>query len=194
MTGFRIHAEAWDITAADRERMQAMAQEDQAARQAAITAFETQIAAGLGRRHAVAFANAACGLEAVLKAYGIGPGDEIIVSAYSWHEIAREIWRAGATPVFSDIDYWSGTLNPEKAARKIGPAARAMLIANTNGHPADWEAFRALGERHGLLLIEDSTEALGSTYDETPVGRFGAASLSISARAAPSRAGAGAWS
>ncbi|WP_297386333.1 DegT/DnrJ/EryC1/StrS family aminotransferase [Acidiferrobacter sp.] len=177
MTGFRIPAEAWDITAADRERMQAMAQEHPLTQEAAITAFETQIAVALGRRHAVACANAACGLEAVLKAHGIGPGDEIIVSAYSWHEIAREVWRAGATPVFSDIDYWSGTLNPEKAARKIGPAARAMLIANTNGHPADWEAFRTLGERHGLVLIEDSTEALGSAYDETPVGRFGDASL-----------------
>ncbi len=191
MSDFKIRAEAWDITPADRERMHVVAREGPALQEAAIAALETRVAAVLGRRHALAFAHAACGLEGLLKAYGIGPGDEVIVSAYSWYEIARSIWQVGATPVFADIDYWSGTLNPEKAAARIGPATRAILAANTNGHPADWEALRAVAGRHGLVLIEDSTEALGCAYDHTPVGRFGDASLFDFRARGPVACGAG---
>ncbi len=191
MTDFKIQAEVWDITAGDRARMHAIAREGPAAQQAAILALEAHVAARLTRRHVVAFADAACGLEEVLRAYEIGAGDEVLVSAYSWHEIARVIWRVGATPVFSDIDYWSGTLNPEKAALRIGPATRAILAANTNGHPADWAALKALGKRYGLLLIEDSTEALGSAYDHTPVGRFGDVSLFDFRARGPMACGAG---
>ena len=191
MSDFKIRAEVWDVTPADRERLHAVARQGPAPQEAAIAALETHVAAALGRRHALAFANAACGLQGILKAYGIGPGDEIIVPAYSWHEIARVIWQVGASPVFADIDYWSGTLNPEKAAARIGPATRAILAANTNGHPADWEALRAVAGRHGLLLIEDSTEALGSAYDGTPVGRFGDASLFDFRARGPVACGAG---
>ncbi len=192
MTGFKVRAESWDVTFADQERMRAVALGSPAAQEAWLAAFETRAAARLGRRYAIAFARAADGLERVLGAYGIGSGDEVIVSAYSWHEIARAVWRAGATPVFSDIDYWSGTLNPEKAEARIGPATRAILAANTNGHPADWGALRALGERRGLVLIEDSTEAIGSAYEGTPVGRFGDVSLFDFRARGPMACGAGA--
>ncbi len=177
MSHFKIRAEVWGVTAADRERMRATGHAAPAAQEALIRAFEARVASRLERRHAAAIASASDGLERVLRAYEIGPGDEVLTSAYSWHEIARAVWRVGATPVFSDIDYWSGTLNPAKAAARIGPATRAILVGNTNGHPADWAAFQELRLRHGLLLIEDSTEALGSTYAGRPVGGFGDASL-----------------
>lgn len=139
----------------------------------AVAAFESAFAAYADRRHGVAVAGGTLGLLLALKAMGIGPGDEVIASPYSWHQIAHAIVLAGATPVFADIDYWSGTLAPDKVEEKITPHTRAILAGNTNGHPAPWAALREIASRHGLSLIEDSTEAIGSTYQGRRVGGFG---------------------
>ena len=139
----------------------------------AAAAFESAFAAYADRRHGVAVAGGTLGLLLALKAMGIGPGDEVIASPYSWHQIAHAIVLAGATPVFADIDYWSGTLAPDKVEEKITPHTRAILAGNTNGHPAPWAALREMATRHGLRLIEDSTEAIGSTYQGRRVGGFG---------------------
>lgn len=139
----------------------------------AVAAFESAFAAYADRRHGVAVAGGTLGLLLALKAMGIGPGDEVIASPYSWHQIAHAIVLAGATPVFADIDYWSGTLAPDKVEEKITPHTRAILAGNTNGHPAPWAALREMASRHGLRLIEDSTEAIGSTYQGRRVGGFG---------------------
>jgi dTDP-4-amino-4,6-dideoxygalactose transaminase len=104
---------------------------------------------------------------------GIGPGDEVICTSHTWHQVAQAITLAGATPVFADINYWTGSLSPEKAALKITPKTRALLAGNTNGHPAAWEPLRTLADAHGLKLIEDSTEAFGSRYQGKTVGSFG---------------------
>lgn len=142
-----------------------------------VLAFEAAFARYVGRKYAVSVASGTLGLLLVLKAYGIGPGVEVIAPAYSWRETAHAIHLAGARPVFADIDYWAGTLVPEKAEAKIGPATRAILAANTNGHPAPWGPLRELAERHGLILIEDSTEAIGSVYRKALVGSFGDAAI-----------------
>ena len=136
-------------------------------------AFEAEFAAYLGRRHAVSVASARIGLLLGLRALGIGPGDEVIASAYGWRELAHAIAQCGATPRFVDIDYWSGTLAPDKVAAAITPATRAILAANTLGHPAAWTPLRALADQHGLRLIEDSCEAIGSRYQGRLVGSFG---------------------
>ncbi|MDO9008175.1 MAG: aminotransferase class I/II-fold pyridoxal phosphate-dependent enzyme, partial [Thiobacillus sp.] len=138
-----------------------------------VAAFESAFAAYTDRRQGVAVASGTLGLLLVLKAMGIGPGDEVIASPYSWHQIAHAIVLAGATPVFADIEYWSGTLAPDKVAAKITPHTRAILAGNTNGHPAPWMALREIATNHGLRLIEDSTEAIGSTYQGRRVGGFG---------------------
>jgi dTDP-4-amino-4,6-dideoxygalactose transaminase len=138
-----------------------------------VAAFEAEFAAYLGRRHAVAVASGRIGLLLALRGLGIGPGDEVIASAYGWRETAHAIALAGATPRFVDVDYWSGTLAPDKVAAAITPATRAILAANTLGHPAAWEPLRALADQHGLRLIEDSSEAIGSRYQGRLVGSFG---------------------
>lgn len=138
-----------------------------------VEAFEAAFAAYVGRKHAVAVQSGTVGLLLGLQARGIGEEAEVIASPYSWHQIAHAISHCGASPVFSDIDYWAGTLDPSKVEAKITPATRAVLVGNTNGHPAPWDAFEELAKRHGLLLIEDSTEAIASTYKGIPVGRFG---------------------
>lgn len=135
--------------------------------------FEDAFAESLDRRYGIAVANGTAALMVALRALGIGPGDEVIASAYSWHQIAHAIVLVGATPVFADIDYWSGTMAVDKAAAKITPRTRALLVGNTNGHPAAWRPFRALADLHGLKLIEDSTEAIGSRYHGELVGTFG---------------------
>jgi dTDP-4-amino-4,6-dideoxygalactose transaminase len=142
-----------------------------------VEAFETAFAHWVGRKHAVAVASGTLGTWVALRALGIGPGDEVICTAHTWHQVAQAITLCGATPVFADINYWTGSLSPEKAALKITARTRAMLAGNTNGHPAAWEPLRALATTHGLALIEDSTEALGSRYQGQQVGTFGGVSV-----------------
>jgi dTDP-4-amino-4,6-dideoxygalactose transaminase len=142
-----------------------------------VVAFEAEFAAYLGRGYAVAVSGATPGLLCLLRAAQIGAGDEVICSPHGFRETAHAIMLAGATPVFADIDYWSGTLSPAKAAEKITPRTRAIMAGNNNGHPAPWDALRALATAHGLHLIEDSTEALGSRLHGQLVGTFGDAAL-----------------
>lgn len=138
-----------------------------------VESFEAAFASHAGRKYAVAVQSGTMGLLLGLKVCGIGEGDEVIASPYSWHQVAHAIALAGAKPVFSDIDYWAGTLDPARVESRITPATRAILAGNTNGHPAPWDAFREIAARRGLLLIEDSTEAIGSIYKGKQVGSFG---------------------
>lgn len=138
-----------------------------------LEAFEDEFAEYVGRRYGIAVSSGTLGLMLSLRALGIGPGDEVIAPAYSWHQIAHAITLVGATPVFAEIDYWSGCLAPDKAALKVGHRTRAIVAGNSNGHPAAWKEFRELATTHGLTLIEDSTEAVGSRYQGRLVGGFG---------------------
>lgn len=139
--------------------------------------FEADFAESLGRKYGVAVSSGTAGLMISLRAMGIGAGDEVIASAYGWHQIAHAIVLVGAIPVFADIDYWTGALSAGKAATKITPNTRAILVGNANGHPAAWAAFRELADAHGLALIEDSSEAIGSRYQGGLVGTFGDVSI-----------------
>jgi dTDP-4-amino-4,6-dideoxygalactose transaminase len=136
-------------------------------------AFESVFADFHGRRYGVAVSGGMAGTWLALRALGIGPGDEVIASAYSWHHMAHAIAHVGATPVFADIDYWSGSVSPEAIEAKITPHTRAILAGNCNGHPAAWRALREIAERAGVALIEDSSEAIGSRYLDRLVGSFG---------------------
>lgn len=142
-----------------------------------VAQFEQRFAASLGRRHAVAVASGTIGTWLTLRALGIGPGDEVIASPYGWHQVMHAVTLAGARLVFSDIDYWTGCLDANRAAAQVTPATKAILAGNVNGHPAAWAPLRALAQRCGATLIEDSTEAIGSRYAGQPVGSFGDVSV-----------------
>ena len=137
------------------------------------TAFESAFAGYVGREHGVSMASGTAALMNCLRAMDIGSGDEVIASPYAWHQIAHAIVLVGATPVFADMDYWSGTLSVSKVAEKITSKTKAILAGNTNGHPAPWDGMRELARTHGIRLIEDSTEAIGSLYKGRAVGNFG---------------------
>ncbi|MGD9896270.1 MAG: DegT/DnrJ/EryC1/StrS family aminotransferase [Candidatus Methylacidiphilaceae bacterium] len=138
-----------------------------------VARWEEEFAAWVGRKHAVAVGSGTVGLWLALRALGIRPGDRVILSGYSWHQIGGAIALCGAEPVFADIDYWSGTLSPERAEEAVGPGARAILAGNTLGHPAPWKELQRLADERGLLLLEDSTEAVGSRYGDRMTGGFG---------------------
>ncbi len=161
------------VTAAEIKAVTEVLQSPRLSAGPAVQAFEEAFAAFAQRKYAIAVSSGTMGMVLLLKAYGIGPGAEVITSAYSWRETAHAIALTGATPVFADIDYWAGTLVPEKAEARITGKTRAILAANTNGHPAPWSGFRELTQKRGLILIEDSTEAIGSVYQGKPVGSFG---------------------
>ena len=142
-----------------------------------VVAFEQRLADWVGQAHGVAVGSGTLGACLVLKAWGIGAGDEVITTGYAWHQVAHAITLVGATPVLVDIDYWSGCIDPAAAERAIGPRTRALIATNVNGHPADWAALRSLADRHSLKLLEDSTEAIGGRYQGRRVGHFGDAAL-----------------
>ena len=162
-----------DISKAELEMVEAALCSPRLSQGPLVEAFESSFAVWLGRKHAVAVSGSTLALWLCLQAKEIIAGSEVVTSAHSWHQIARGISLAGATPVFADIDYWAGTLAPEKAAEKITEKTRAILACNNNGHPADWNALRALAEQHKLFLIEDCTESIGSRYAGAMVGTFG---------------------
>jgi perosamine synthetase len=166
-----------DMSQAELDAVMDVLQSSQVTSGEAVEAFEEAFARYLGRKFAVAVSNATMGLMLTLDAYGIGPGDEVITSSHSFREITHAISLRGAFPIFADIDYWAGTLVPEKAERKISDKTKAIVASNVNGHPAPWAEFREIADRHNLVLIEDSSEAIGSTYKNALVGTFGDCSI-----------------
>ncbi|HET6377105.1 MAG TPA: DegT/DnrJ/EryC1/StrS family aminotransferase [Methylocella sp.] len=162
-----------DITEAELEAVDRVLRSPRLSNGPVAEAFEAAFAEYLGRKYAVAVPSGTIGLLIALASYGIGAGDEVIASPHAFKESAHAVSLSGARPVFADIDYWAGTLVPEKAEALIGPKTRAILACNNNGHPASWPSLRALAKAHGLILIEDSTEAIGSKYQNALVGTFG---------------------
>lgn len=135
--------------------------------------FEGAFADWCGRGEGVAVASATLGLMLALRALGVGAGDEVIVPAYGWHQIGHAVSWIGATPVCGEIDYWTGCLSAARLEGRIGPSTRAVVAGNVNGHPAAWKELRALADARGLVLIEDSSEAIGSRYLGRRTGGFG---------------------
>ncbi len=162
-----------DITLAEIEAVDSIMRSPRLSNGPVVEVFEAAFAAYLGRKYAVAVPSGTMGLLLALKAYDIGPGQEVIASPYSFRETAHAISIAGAKPVFSDIDYWAGTLVPAKVEARITANTRAIVACNNNGHPASWSELRAVAKRHGLVLLEDSTEAIGSRFEGALVGTFG---------------------
>jgi dTDP-4-amino-4,6-dideoxygalactose transaminase len=138
-------------------------------------AFEREFAAAVGTAHAIGVANGTDALELSLRALGIGPGDEVITTPYTFFATAEAVTRVGATPVFADIEAGSFNLDPAAAAAHITPRTRAILPVHIFGHPADMEAFGELARRHGLALVEDCAQAYGARHAGRAVGSFGAA-------------------
>lgn len=137
--------------------------------------FERMVADYVGVRHAVSVPHATHALHLVLAALGIGPGDEVIAPDVTWIASVAPIAYVGATPVLVDIRPDTWCLDPAAVEAAITPATKAILGVDLYGSLCDWEALAAIADRHGLALIEDAAEAIGSTLHGRQAGSFGRA-------------------
>ncbi len=139
-----------------------------------VEAFEHAMADYLGENvHAVGCANGSDALFLALKAAGIGPGDEVITSPFTYIATSESIVRAGATPVFVDIDPVTYNLDTRRVAEAITPRTRALMPVHIFGQPLDCAPLQALCQQHDLVLIEDCAQALGASVNGQKVGTFG---------------------
>ncbi len=140
--------------------------------------FEEAVRDVVGTRHAVAMNNGTSALIAALLANGIGPGDEVITSPFTFVATLNAILLAGATPRFVDIgdDF---NLDPEQLESAIGSRTKAILPVHLYGCPADMGRIRATAEGRGIAIVEDAAQALGASVDGRPAGSFGTACFSF---------------
>ena len=137
--------------------------------------FEAAFAEATGARHAIGVGNGTDALTLILRALGIGPGDEVITTPLSAAYTALAITMAGARPVFADIDPRRFTIDPERIASAIGPRTRAILPVHLYGQAADMAAIERLASTHGLAVVEDCCQAHLATAGGRPVGTIGVA-------------------
>jgi len=135
--------------------------------------FERLIAEYVGVRYAVAVSSGTTALHLIVKALGIGPGDEVLVPSFTFVSSVNVILYEGAIPIFVDIEPDTYNLDPEDLESKVTPHAKAIMVVDVFGHPAEWDAISSIAKEHGLKVIDDSCEALGAEYEGQKPGRFG---------------------
>ncbi|MDF2837646.1 MAG: DegT/DnrJ/EryC1/StrS aminotransferase [Paenibacillus sp.] len=138
-----------------------------------VEALEAEIAIITSSKHAVAVANGTDALALTLESLGIGPGDEVITTGFTFFATAEAIVRQGAVPVFADIDKQTCNLCPEDAERRISSRTKAIMPVHIFGQAADMDAFADIANRYGLKLIEDACQSIGATFGDRPVGSIG---------------------
>lgn len=145
-----------------------------------VSEFEAAFAARVGVAHAVATTSWTAGMHLLLRAFGIGPGDEVVVPAITFPATMNAVLHAGARPVLADVHPERLTLDPKSAAAAITSRTRALLPVHLYGWPCAMDAMRALTEQYGLALLEDAAQAAGATYQGRSAGSLGdAASFSF---------------
>ncbi|OGZ64163.1 MAG: polysaccharide biosynthesis protein [Candidatus Staskawiczbacteria bacterium RIFCSPLOWO2_01_FULL_40_39] len=139
--------------------------------------FQDKVADFVGSKYAVAVNSGTSGLHLIIRALGIGRGDEVITAPFSFIASSNAILYEGAKPVFIDIDKNTSNIDVSKIEEKITPKTKAILAVDVFSHPADWDALGKIAKKHNLFLIEDSAEALGSEYKGKKCGSFGDAAI-----------------
>jgi dTDP-4-amino-4,6-dideoxygalactose transaminase len=143
-----------------------------------VAEFERAFAAYLGATHAVATSSGSTALHVAMLALGIGAGDRVVTTPFTFSASCNAVIHAGAQPVFADVDPATGNLDPAAVEAVLrGGGVRAVLIVHLYGLPADAPAFRRLAERYGVLLIEDCAQAHGAEAGGRKVGTFGDAAI-----------------
>jgi len=140
---------------------------------AEVEAFEAAMAAYCGVSHAVGVASGTDALELALMACGIGSGDEVITTPFTFIATVESIVKCGATPVFVDIDPATWNMDVSLIEQRIGPRTRAVLPVHLYGQACDMTRLMAIARAHNLKVIEDCAQALGARWNGTTVGTFG---------------------
>ena len=142
---------------------------------ATIARFEQQFAAAMDTPHAIGCNSGTDALVLALRGLGIGPGDEVITTAFSFFATAEAISAVGATPVFVDVEESTFLIDLDRIEAAITPATRALLPVHLFGRPVDMERLTAIAGAHGLPVIEDCAQATGASWAGRPLGSWGEA-------------------
>ncbi len=187
-----------DITDSEREAVAAVLRTPYLSMGPEIEAFEESVASFVGAKHAVAVNSGTAGLHLCVRAMGVGEGDYVVTTPFSFVASANVLLYERAIPVFVDVDVQTGNIDPSLVAQVVqalnegGPEAerwlprrgapstgqvKAVLPVDVFGQPADYDELQAIAEQHGLLILEDSCEAIGARYKGKPAGMLGDAGV-----------------
>jgi dTDP-4-amino-4,6-dideoxygalactose transaminase len=144
-----------------------------------VKAFEEAFAAMCGVKHAIATTSGTTALHVAMLAHGIGEGDEVITSPFTFIASANSVLYAGARPIFVDIDPATFNLDPELIEAAITPRTRAILPVHLFGLSCDMDRIMAIAEKHSLTVIEDACQSHGATLHGKRVGSFGTGTFSL---------------
>jgi dTDP-4-amino-4,6-dideoxygalactose transaminase len=138
-----------------------------------VQAFEKEFAGYVGVKHAIGVANGTDSLYLSLRALGIGPGDEVVTTPFTFFASAETIDMVGATPVFADILPDGFCLDPASVRKKITSKTKAILSVHIFGHPAEMDEIMEIAKKHKLAVVEDCAQAFGATSGGKVVGAIG---------------------
>ena len=142
---------------------------------AEVEQFEAQFAQYCETQHCVGLSSGTAALTLMLRAYGIGPGDEVIVPAHTFIASALAVAHVGATPVLCDVEEGTGLIDPDSARAEVTAHTAAIIAVHLYGQACDMDAIEAIAGPNGLLVLEDAAQAAGATYRGRRVGSLGAA-------------------
>jgi len=163
----------------EEEAVLAVLRSGQIAQGARVAELEARFAAFVGTKHAVASTSGTASLHLNLLALGVGPGDEVITSPFTFIASANAILYVGATPVFADIHPCCYNLDPRAVEAKLTPRTKALLPVHLYGNPANMPALMEIAQRHGLAMVEDAAQAHGAAIEGRRVGSFGGGNFSF---------------
>ncbi|MDY7095459.1 MAG: DegT/DnrJ/EryC1/StrS family aminotransferase [Acidobacteriota bacterium] len=139
--------------------------------------FEAVLAEYVGVRHGIAVSSGTAGLHVLVRALGLGPGDEVLVPSFTFVASVTPLLFEGVTPVFLEIEGETFNLDPEELERRRTPRTKAVMVVDAFGHPAPWDELQAFAGEHDLHLIDDCCEALGAEHRGTKLGALGEAGV-----------------
>jgi perosamine synthetase len=144
-----------------------------------VAALEAAFSSVTGARHAIATSSGTTALHLALLAHGIGPGDEVITSPFTFIASVNAILFTGAKPVFADIEETSFNIDPERLEAAITSRTKAVMPVHLYGQPCDMDEICEIALKHNVVLLEDAAQAVGATYRGRHVGTFGTAVFSL---------------
>jgi perosamine synthetase len=157
----------------ERELVDAVLRSGQLSLGPMLARFERDWAERIGVRHAIASSSGTAGLHMCLHAAGVGPGDEVVTSSFSFVASANAVLFTGADVVFAEVDPRTFNMDPAAVEAAITPRTKALVIVDIFGYPAEIPALIEIAERHGLAIVEDACQSIDGDYDGKKLGTWG---------------------